>query len=99
MLRQSTLPAGIEPSVEREQIATSVQVICDRFDDDFWLEKDQKNEFPSEFHTAMAESGWLGITMPTEYGGAGLGVTEAALMMHTVGSVRGCVCGMFIHSH
>ena len=89
MLRQSTLPAGIEPSVEREQIATSVQVICDRFDDDFWLEKDQKNEFPSEFHTAMAESGWLGITMPTEYGGAGLGVTEAALMMHTVGQSGG----------
>jgi acyl-CoA dehydrogenase len=89
MLRQSNLPAGIEPNAEREQIATSVQVICDRFDDDFWLAKDQKNEFPSEFHAAMAESGWLGITMPTEYGGADA---------HR-GSVRGCVCGMFIYSH
>ena len=85
----SSLPSGVEKTPAREQIVTSVQTVCDRFDDDFWLEKDQKNEFPFEFHRAMSESGWLGITMPVEFGGAGLGVTEAALMMHTVGRSAG----------
>ena len=85
----SSLPSGVEKTPAREQIVASVQTVCDRFDDDFWLEKDQKNEFPFEFHRAMSESGWLGITMPVEFGGAGLGVTEAALMMHTVGRSAG----------
>ena len=85
----SSLPSGVEKTPAREQIVASVQSVCDRFDDDFWLEKDQKKEFPFEFHRAMSESGWLGITMPVEFGGAGLGVTEAALMMHTVGRSAG----------
>ena len=85
----SSLPSGVEKTPAREQIVASVQTVCDRFDDDFWLEKDQKKEFPFEFHRAMSESGWLGITMPVEFGGAGLGVTEAALMMHTVGRSAG----------
>jgi acyl-CoA dehydrogenase len=85
----SSLPSGVEKTPAREQIVASVQTVCDRFDDDFWLEKDQKKEFPFEFHGAMSESGWLGITMPVEFGGAGLGVTEAALMMHTVGRSAG----------
>ncbi len=89
MIERSILPSGIEATPEREQIANSVKKICDRYDDDFWLKKDQNKEFPEEFHAAMAESGWLGITMPTEYGGAGLGVIEAALMMHTVGRSAG----------
>jgi acyl-CoA dehydrogenase len=84
-----SLPSGVEKTPAREQIVASVQTVCDRFDDDFWLEKDQKKEFPFEFHRAMSESGWLGITMPVEFGGAGLGVTEAALMMHTVGRSAG----------
>ena len=71
----SSLPSGVEKTPAREQIVASVQTVCDRFDDDFWLEKDQKKEFPFEFHRAMSESGWLGITMPVEFGGAGLGVT------------------------
>jgi len=85
----SSLPSGVEKTPAREQIVASVQTVCDRFNDDFWLEKDQKKEFPFEFHRAMSESGWLGITMPVEFGGAGLGVTEAALMMHTVGRSAG----------
>ena len=85
----SSLRSGVEKTPAREQIVASVQTVCDRFDDDFWLEKDQKKEFPFEFHRAMSESGWLGITMPVEFGGAGLGVTEAALMMHTVGRSAG----------
>lgn len=91
MDQQSVLPPGIHPTDERLQIAESVQRICDRFDDDFWLEKERKHEFPHEFHQAMAEAGWLGITMPEAYGGAGLGVTDAALMMQVVGNSAGAM--------
>ena len=89
MMERSILPAGVEPTADRLQIAESVQKVCDQYDDDFWQKKDQNKEFPEEYHAAKAESGWLGITMPTEYGGAGLGVIEAALMMHTVGRSAG----------
>ncbi|WP_226635409.1 acyl-CoA dehydrogenase family protein [Novosphingobium profundi] len=88
-MRIDELPAGIEWSEERVQIADSVRAVCDGFDDDWWLEKERKHEFPHEFHTAMADAGWLGITMPEEFGGAGLGVTDAALMMQTVANSAG----------
>lgn len=88
-MKKSELPAGIEASDDLRQIADSVRRICDEFDDEFWLEKETKKEFPYEFHKAMAESGWLGITMPEEMGGAGLGVTEAALMMQIVANSAG----------
>ncbi len=88
---KNILPAGIEVTEERLQIAESVKRICDRFDDDFWLEKERDHAFPHEFHAAMAEAGWLGITMPEEFGGAGLGVTDAALMMQTIANSAGAI--------
>ena len=63
--------------------------VVTRFGDDYWLARDEDGEFPFEFHRAMADAGWLGITMPEEYGGSGLGVTEAAIMMHEVASHGG----------
>lgn len=74
---------------EQEAIRDSVKKVCNRFDDAYWSGKEERKEFPHEFHRAMAEGGWLGITMPEKLGGAGLGVTEAALMMHTVTSSAG----------
>ena len=74
---------------EREAIRDAVRAICDRFDDDYWREKDDNAAFPYEFSAAIAEGGWLGIAMPEEYGGANLGVTEAAIMMQTIGSSAG----------
>jgi acyl-CoA dehydrogenase len=74
----------ISLSDEHRAIDESVSRICARFDDAYWTECDQTPRFPEEFHQAMAEAGWLGITMPEELGGAGLGVTEAAIMMHAV---------------
>ena len=55
-----------------------------RFDADYWLRKDRDGGFPDDFHRALADAGWLGIAMPEAYGGAGLGISEAALMMHTI---------------
>jgi acyl-CoA dehydrogenase len=74
----------ISLSDEHRAIDENVGRICARFDDAYWTECDQTPRFPEEFYRAMAEAGWLGITMPVELGGAGLGVTEAAIMMHAV---------------
>ena len=76
---------------ERNAIREGVRAVVTRFDDAYWLERDDDGKFPHEFHRAMAEGGWLGITMPEEYGGAGLGVTEAAIMMHEVASHGGAM--------
>ena len=73
----------------REAIRDGVRAVVTRFDDAYWLARDDDGVFPHEFHRAMAEAGWLGITMPAEFGGAGLGVTEAAIMMREVASHGG----------
>ena len=71
-------------SAEQEAIRAAVEKICARFGDDYWLAKDRDGGFPDDFHRAFADAGWLGVCIPQEYGGAGLGVTEAALMMQTI---------------
>jgi acyl-CoA dehydrogenase len=70
-------------------IEAGVARICQQFDDAYWSKCDEEARFPQEFHRAMADGGWLGITMPEELGGAGLGVLEAAIMMHTVAAGGG----------
>ena len=52
--------------------------------DDYWLKRDREGGFPNEFFDAIARDGWLGIAMPQRYGGAGLGITEAALLMQAI---------------
>jgi acyl-CoA dehydrogenase len=69
---------------EQREIREAILKICTRFGDDYWLEKDKEGGFPVEFHKALADDGWLGIAMPEAYGGSGLGITEAALMMQTI---------------
>lgn len=76
-------------SDDQHAIRDAIIKLCEDFDDDYWSEKDQKAEFPHEFHKAMADGGWLGITMPEDLGGAGLGVTEAAVMMNALASSGG----------
>src|SRR5690606_33521569 len=63
-----------------ESIREAVRAMCARFGDDYWMEKDEKHEFPWEFYRAVADAGWLGLTIPEEYGGGGLGVSEAAIV-------------------
>ncbi|MBC8745941.1 acyl-CoA dehydrogenase [Paraburkholderia sp. WC7.3g] len=65
-------------------IQSSIEKICEKFDDDYWLERDRNGGFPHDFYRTLAENGWLGIAMSPDYGGAGLGMTEAALMMRTI---------------
>jgi len=83
---------------DQRAIQTAVQELCSAFNDDYWLEKDSKGGFPEDFYRAMAQAGWLGIAMPTQYGGAGLGILEAALMMEAVsGSGAGLSGASAIH--
>ena len=71
-------------SPEQLEIREAVTRLCQRFGDDYWLKKDEAGEFPHEFHRAMAAGGWLGVAMPEQYGGAGLGIGEAAIVMQAV---------------
>jgi len=71
-------------SPEQEAIRDAIAKICARFPDDYWLKKDKEGGFPKELHQALARDGWLGVAMPEEYGGAGLGITEAAVMMQAI---------------
>jgi acyl-CoA dehydrogenase len=75
-------------------IAEAVRAICVKFDDDYWSACDQEHRFPWEFYNVMAEGGWLGIAMPEEYGGGGLGITEASILLREVAAsgaaMNGC---------
>jgi acyl-CoA dehydrogenase len=67
-------------------IRSAVAEACKGFDDQYWLDRDREAAFPEDFYRVMADDGWLGIAMPVQFGGAGLGISEAALMMETVAS-------------
>lgn len=75
-------------------IVDAVGRICDRFEDAYWLACDTEHRFPEAFVKAMAEGGFLGIAMPQEFGGSGLGVTEAAAMMHRIASSGAGMAGV-----
>jgi acyl-CoA dehydrogenase len=70
-------------------IRAAVEKICAGFGDEYWLRKDREGGFPHDFHEALASAGWLGVAMPTDVGGAGLGITEAAIVMQTVAESGG----------
>jgi len=69
---------------DQQNIRDAVLKHCSQFSAEYWLEKDREGTFPFEFFDSMAEAGWIGIAMPTEFGGSGLGITEAAVMMQAV---------------
>jgi len=69
---------------DQELIRSGVATLAKSFDDRYWMERDQAHEFPTEFYRAIADGGWLGVTIPTAYGGHGLGITEASLVVEEV---------------
>jgi alkylation response protein AidB-like acyl-CoA dehydrogenase len=75
-------------------IEDGVAAVGRRFGDDYWLECDLSERFPEEFHRAMAADGWLGVTMPEEYGGAGAKVTDAAIVIAHGGQAWGSDSGL-----
>ncbi len=73
-----------ELSEDQWAIKRSVAKLCEAYDDAYWLKRDREGGFPDDFAKDLADGGWLGVAMPQDVGGAGLGVTEAAIMMQTI---------------
>jgi len=71
-------------TAEQRAIREAVLALCAAFDADYWRARDREATFPDDFHQAVAAAGWLGIAMPQAYGGAGLGMTEAAILMQAI---------------
>lgn len=78
------MTTAIELTEAQSAIVEAIQKICAKYDDHYWLRTDETGAFPEAFVADIAAGGWLGVAMPEEHGGAGLGLTEAALMMQTV---------------
>jgi acyl-CoA dehydrogenase len=71
-------------SEDQETIRAAVRELCAQFDDEYWLARDTQHEFPWDFYDAVAGAGWLGICVPEEHGGSGLGITEASILLEEV---------------
>ena len=69
---------------DQQEIRDAVLKHCSQFSEDYWLERDREGVFPEDFFRSMVDAGWLGVAMPTEFGGSGLGITEAAVMMQAI---------------
>ena len=72
---------ALDLTEEQAAIKHAVEEICAKYDDHYWLNVDNSGDFPNAFVDDIAQGGWLGVAMPESVGGAGLGLTEAALMM------------------
>lgn len=77
------------PDDDQQALGEAIKKLIQPFDDGYWLTCDREAAFPQAFRKAVADAGWLGIAMPTSYGGAGLGVTEAAVMMEAIANSPG----------
>jgi acyl-CoA dehydrogenase len=74
---------------DQQTIRDAIAKLCQSYDNEYWLARDRDGEFPDDFVKEIAEGGWLGIAMPKEVGGAGLGITEAAIMVQTIAESGG----------
>lgn len=75
---------NFEINPDHEAITSSVRALMAGFPDSYWLGKDERHEYPVEFYDAFAKAGFLGVAIPEEYGGSGLGIAEAGLVLHEV---------------
>ena len=80
-------------TTDQQNIREAILKHCSRFTDEYWLSHDRDGVFPDEFYRSLLEAGWLGIAMPTEFGGSGLGITEAALMMQAIAESGAAMSG------
>jgi len=71
-------------SDDQRSIRAAIRELCAKFPDAYWRELDRKREYPDEFVAALTKGGWLGALIPTEYGGAGLGIADASAILEEV---------------
>jgi alkylation response protein AidB-like acyl-CoA dehydrogenase len=88
------LPTNLPEWTESQQaVREAIAKICSKYPDEYWMEKDTQHEFPWELYRDLASNGWLGICLPEEYGGSGLGISEAAVMLQTIAESGACMNG------
>lgn len=87
------LPSFYQPTPEQSSVRDAILKICENFGDSYWLRKDTEKAFPHEFYKAIAEGGWVGIAVPEQYGGAGLGVSGASTCLQTIAECGGGMNG------
>src|SRR5882757_7695424 len=75
----------------QNEIVRQVRTLCADFPDEYWRDHDRRAEFPHDFYAAVAKAGYLGVAIPERYGGSGLGITEAALVMREVAASGGAM--------
>jgi acyl-CoA dehydrogenase len=80
-------------TADQQNIRDAILKHCSQFGEDYWLERDRSAVFPHDFYASLLEAGWLGIAMPTEFGGSGLGITEAAVMMQAIAESGAAMSG------
>jgi len=93
----TTTPAAFDLSEDQLSIRRAVEDGMKKFDLDHWRQVDKSGEFPEEFFQFAAKQGWLGVAMPAEYGGAGLGISEAAVMMEAIARGGGQTAASAVH--
>jgi len=69
---------------ERIAIRDAVAQLCSRFGHEYWSALDRERKYPEEFVQALTDGGWLSILIPEEYGGGGLGIMEACIVLETI---------------
>ncbi|KAF2465523.1 acyl-CoA dehydrogenase NM domain-like protein [Lindgomyces ingoldianus] len=83
--------SGFTP--EQLDVREAVSKICSKYPDEYWSQHDESGEYPHELHTDLARDGWIGIALPEELGGAGLGISEATMMLHTIAESGAGIAG------
>ncbi len=78
---------------DQQNIRDAILKHCSRFPDDYWLARDREGVFPHDFYKSLVKAGWLGIATPAEFGGSGLGITEATVMMQAIAESGACMSG------
>ncbi|HEY6959413.1 MAG TPA: acyl-CoA dehydrogenase family protein, partial [Candidatus Limnocylindria bacterium] len=76
-------------SPEHDAIRDAVRSLCARYPDAYWRDLDARAAYPEEVVAALTASGWLACLIPTEYGGAGLGLAEASIVLEEVNASGG----------
>jgi acyl-CoA dehydrogenase len=86
-------------TAEQEAVRQAVRETCARFPDEYWRDVDARRAYPTEFVNALTAGGWLAVLIPEEYGGAGLGMVEAALVLEEInrsgGNAAACHAQMY----
>src|SRR5947199_9428774 len=98
--RKETLSMEFAFTPEQAELRAQVRALCSRFPDAYWRETDQARAYPEEFVRTLTEAGYLSALIPKEYGGLGLGVTEASIVLEEInrsgGSSAACHAQMYI---